>query len=97
NPAEITVLDLVREVLGLTRSASPVVRRPLPVDDPQRRCPDIALARRLLGWSPTVPLREGLRRTIAFYAASRPAAVLKADIPQQPASARAADPVAAGG
>ena len=97
NPAEITVLDLVREVLGQTRSASPIVRRPLPVDDPQRRCPDIALAQRLLGWSPTVPLREGLRRTIAFFAASRQAAVLKAGIPQQPSSARAADRVAAGG
>ncbi len=97
NPAEITILELIREVLGQTRSASPIVRRPLPVDDPRRRCPDIALAGKLLGWKPLVPLREGLRRTIAFFAAGRQAAPsVPALTVKKPATARAADPVAAG-
>jgi UDP-glucuronate decarboxylase len=97
NPAETTILELIREVLGLTRSASPIVRRPLPVDDPRRRCPDIARAQRLLGWNPTVPLREGLRRTIAFFAAHRQAATPSAGTAHRPARTLAADPVAAGG
>ncbi len=71
NPSEISILELVREVLRLTGSRSPVIRLPLPEDDPRRRCPDIALARRLLGWRPTVELTHGLRRTIAFFAAAR--------------------------
>jgi UDP-glucuronate decarboxylase len=71
NPDEITILQLMREIIRLTRSTSPIVRRPLPADDPQRRCPDITLARRLLGWSPKVALQEGLRRTIAYFATER--------------------------
>ncbi len=98
NPAEITVLDLVAEVLRQTGSASPVVRRPLPVDDPRRRCPDIAVARRLLGWAPSVPLAEGLRRTIASFAAGRRIAAKDArpvSPAPRPAVARAAAPLAA--
>jgi UDP-glucuronate decarboxylase len=68
NPAEMTIHELVEQVLRLTCSTSRVVRRPLPVDDPQRRCPDIALAKRLLNWSPQVKLENGLRRTIAYFA-----------------------------
>jgi UDP-glucuronate decarboxylase len=71
NPAEITIRALVEQVLRMTGSASPVVQRPLPEDDPRRRCPDIAQARRLLGWSPRVPLGEGLRRTIDWFAAEQ--------------------------
>jgi dTDP-glucose 4,6-dehydratase len=66
NPDERTMLelaDLVREVAG---STSTVVHRPLPVDDPTRRCPDITLARRQLGWSPSVGLRDGIARTIDY-------------------------------
>ncbi len=96
NPAEITILELIGEVLGQTRSASPIVRRPLPVDDPRRRCPDITLARKLLDWKPAVPLREGLRRTIAFFAVSRRAAQSAPARAQQPSNARTADRVAAG-
>ena len=67
NPEELEVADLVRRVLAMTGSASAVVRRPLPVDDPRRRRPDISLARRLLGWSPRVELEDGLRATIAWF------------------------------
>jgi UDP-glucuronate decarboxylase len=97
NPAEITILDLVEEVLRQTGSVSPVVRRALPADDPRRRCPDIALARKLLGWAPAVPLTEGLRRTIAFFTASRKAAVLAPLAPKRPRPLplRASTPAAA--
>ncbi|MBK1659054.1 UDP-glucuronic acid decarboxylase family protein [Paracraurococcus ruber] len=68
NPHEITVRDLAEHVLRLTGARSPLVQKPLPADDPLQRCPDIGKARRLLGWQPTVPLEEGLRRTIGYFA-----------------------------
>jgi len=68
NPDERTVLELARLVLELTGSASPLVHRPLPTDDPTRRCPDIGRARRELGWSPVVDLAEGLARTVEYFA-----------------------------
>jgi len=71
NPTEITVATLVDMVVRMSRSASPVVRQPLPVDDPRRRCPDITQARQLLGWEPSVPLEQGLRRTITWFAAEQ--------------------------
>ncbi len=68
NPGECTIRQLVDEVLGLIpESKSAVVRLPLPGDDPKRRKPDVALAGEFLGWSPKVPLREGLARTIAYF------------------------------
>jgi len=65
NPEELSVLDLAHAVLGLLGSASPIVHLPLPVDDPTRRCPDITLARKALGWEPTTGLDEGLAHTAA--------------------------------
>lgn len=70
NPGEFTIAELSRIVLEMTGSRSEVVHRPLPVDDPQRRRPDIGRARQLLGWEPTVPLAEGLARTIPWFAQS---------------------------
>ncbi len=67
NPCEITILEPARMTLGLTGSRSALVRRPLPADDPQRRCPDIALAREKLKWQPQTPLKEGLAATIAYF------------------------------
>jgi nucleoside-diphosphate-sugar epimerase len=67
NPVEFTVRQLAELVLRLTGSASRVVERPLPVDDPRVRQPDISRARQTLGWEPAVPLEEGLRRTIAYF------------------------------
>jgi UDP-glucuronate decarboxylase len=68
NPIELTVSELLEEVLALTGAQAPVVHRPLPVDDPRRRRPDISRARSLLGWQPAVGLREGLARTCAWFA-----------------------------
>jgi len=71
NPVELTVCDLVRRVLVLTGSASPVVHLDLPEDDPRRRRPDISRARELLGWEPKVVLQEGLEKTAAWFAQER--------------------------
>jgi len=68
NPAEISVRSLAEQVIRLTGSPAAIEFRPLPVDDPLQRCPDIAKARRLLGWQPAVPLEDGLRRTIGYFA-----------------------------
>ncbi len=68
NPHERTILDLAEHVIELTGSSSQLVRKPLPPDDPVRRCPDISLAKAKLGWTPTVGLREGLEATIAYFA-----------------------------
>lgn len=67
NTHEIRVRELAEEVLGLTGSASTLVFRPLPQDDPMQRCPDITRARTTLGWEPRVSLREGLSRTVAYF------------------------------
>ena len=66
NPHEFTVRQLAERVLALTESRSTVVERPLPVDDPQVRQPDITRARATLGWEPKVSLDDGLRRTIEY-------------------------------
>ena len=67
NPGEFTVRQLADRVLALTGSKSPVVQRPLPVDDPRVRQPDITRAQQLLGWEPKIPLDDGLTRTIAYF------------------------------
>lgn len=67
NPREFTIRQLAELVIELTGSDSQLVFKPLPADDPQQRRPDIALARDLLGWEPTVQLREGLGRTIEYF------------------------------
>ncbi len=67
NPDEYRVLDLARLVIEHTGSSSTVEHRPLPEDDPTRRRPDITLAGQLLGWVPTTPLAEGLRRTADYF------------------------------
>jgi UDP-glucuronate decarboxylase len=71
NPNELTVSELVELVLEMTGSHSRVVQRPLPVDDPRRRKPDIGRAQALLGWEPKVDLRHGLEATIAWFSESQ--------------------------
>ena len=67
NPGEFTVIELASLVIRLTRSRSVIEHRPLPVDDPRVRQPDISRASRILGWEPKVSLEEGLSKTIAFF------------------------------
>ncbi len=67
NPGEFTMLQLAQLTLQLTGSRSKIVHLPLPGDDPRQRRPDITLAQKHLDWQPTVPLEEGLRRTIDYF------------------------------
>lgn len=67
NPGEFTILELAEQVRAATGTPSAIEHRPLPVDDPQRRRPDIGRAKALLGWEPIVPLREGLPRTVDHF------------------------------
>jgi nucleoside-diphosphate-sugar epimerase len=67
NPNEFTMLELATKVLAQTSSASEIEFLPLPADDPNRRRPDITLAKTLLNWEPRVSLDEGLAKTIAYY------------------------------
>jgi UDP-glucuronate decarboxylase len=67
NPDEFTIRELAEKVVEKTGTGSSLAFRPLPADDPQQRRPDIGLARRLLGWEPTIRLDEGLDRTIAYF------------------------------
>ena len=67
NPGEFTILELATMVKELTGSKSEIVFQPLPQDDPVRRRPDITLAKAKLHWEPTIPLRDGLSRTVAFF------------------------------
>lgn len=67
NPQEVSVKHLAERVLALTRSHSCLSYRPLPQDDPTQRCPDIGLARELLGWQPRVTLEDGLIPTITYF------------------------------
>jgi UDP-glucuronate decarboxylase len=69
NPDEFTMLELARNVVGLTSSNSRIVHRELPPDDPKQRQPDIAIARERLGWQPQVALAPGLERTIGYFRA----------------------------
>jgi UDP-glucuronate decarboxylase len=67
NPGEFTIRQLAELTLELSGAKAKLVEKPLPVDDPERRRPDITLAKQKLGWEPTVPLREGLARTIEWF------------------------------
>ncbi len=67
NPHELTIRALAERIVALTGSKSKIVERPLPVDDPRVRQPDITRARTILGWEPKVPLEEGLPRTLDYF------------------------------
>jgi dTDP-glucose 4,6-dehydratase len=70
NPGEKTMLEMANLILELTKSGSKITHEPLPEDDPKVRCPDIALAKKLLGWKPEVSLKEGISATIDFFKGS---------------------------
>lgn len=67
NPQEFTIRQLAELVIELTGSRAKLVELPLPQDDPRQRCPDISRATAIIGWQPTVPLRQGLELTIAYF------------------------------
>jgi UDP-glucuronate decarboxylase len=67
NPVETTVAELAHKIIELTGSRSKIEHRPLPVDDPTQRCPDISRAKSLLGWEPKVALETGLKKTIEYF------------------------------
>lgn len=67
NPAEYTLIDIAKTVKSMSGSGSKIIFKPLPVDDPKVRCPDIHKAKRFLRWSPKVKLAEGLSRTIQYF------------------------------
>jgi dTDP-glucose 4,6-dehydratase len=71
NPIEHTVLEIAELVIELSGGEGGIVYEPLPEDDPRRRCPDITRARETLGWEPRVPAREGLRKTLEWFAERR--------------------------
>jgi dTDP-glucose 4,6-dehydratase len=72
NPHEVTVLQLAEMVRDICASQSAIALEPLPVDDPQRRCPDVTVAERELGWRAAIPLVEGLRRTVDWWRSASP-------------------------
>jgi len=67
NPHEMTIRQLAERIIALTGSKSRIVEKPLPVDDPRVRQPDITRARAILGWEPKVALEEGLAKTLAYF------------------------------
>ncbi|WP_009959345.1 UDP-glucuronic acid decarboxylase family protein [Verrucomicrobium spinosum] len=67
NPAEMTVIEFAEKILRITGSDSKIDFRPLPVDDPKVRQPDITLARKILGWEPKVSFEEGIVNTVAYF------------------------------
>ena len=67
NTGEFTILELAQKIIEMTGSTSRLVRQPLPADDPMQRKPDIGIAKRVLDWTPRVPLADGLARTIAYF------------------------------
>ncbi|MBP1728266.1 MAG: uxs, partial [Deltaproteobacteria bacterium] len=69
NPAETSILEFAERIIALTGSSSKIVFKPLPADDPKQRQPDITLAGEKLGWQPVVPVEEGLKNTIDYFAA----------------------------
>ena len=68
NPIEFTITELAQQVIAMTGSSSLIEAHPLPQDDPLQRCPDIGRAQKLLNWQPAIPLGEGLKRTIDYFA-----------------------------
>ncbi|TET73160.1 MAG: SDR family oxidoreductase [Candidatus Aminicenantes bacterium] len=67
NPAECTILDLAKKIIGLTKSSSKIIHKPLPLDDPVRRRPDTSLAKEKINWMPETELEKGLLKTIDYF------------------------------
>jgi dTDP-glucose 4,6-dehydratase len=79
NPDEMSILEFAERIVEITGTSSEIERRPLPVDDPKTRQPDITLAKNVLGWEPHVSFDEGLRRTLDFFRAGLEASTAATD------------------
>ena len=67
NPLESTIIEIAKAILSMTKSRSKIIFKSLPTDDPERRCPDITLAKKILNWEPKVSLEDGLEKTIEYF------------------------------
>jgi UDP-glucuronate decarboxylase len=67
NPSELTILELANKILSIVKSQSKIIFKPLPSDDPERRCPDITIAKKVINWEPKITLDHGLKRTIEYF------------------------------
>ena len=67
NPAEYSIMEIAEKIIRLTGTKSKIIYKPLPQDDPMQRQPDISIAKEKLGWEPTVPVEEGLKKTIEYF------------------------------
>jgi dTDP-glucose 4,6-dehydratase len=70
NPVELTIMEFADRIRRITGTKSEIVKKPLPVDDPKQRQPDISRAKKILGWEPQVALEEGLQKTIPWFQAN---------------------------
>jgi len=77
NPDEISLVDFAKEIINLTGSKQKIVYKPLPVDDPKQRQPDITLAKEILNWQPTVSRAEGLKVTYEYFKSLPPEEISK--------------------
>jgi dTDP-glucose 4,6-dehydratase len=70
NPVELTIMEFAERIRRITGTKSSIVKKPLPIDDPKQRQPDISRAKKILGWEPKVSLEEGLQKTIPWFQAN---------------------------
>ncbi len=88
NPVEYSVLEVAEMIIELSGSGSELVHEPLPQDDPKQRCPDISRAREILGWEPRTPAREGLEKTLNWFAERLAATRCRPRSAEEPASSK---------
>ena len=93
NPAEMTVRELAEKVVDITGSRSALIFKPLPIDDPKQRQPDITLARQKLNWTPKVPLSDGLERTVAYFQSVMAGEVAGGERKPKPAKIKKSPPI----
>ncbi len=67
NPVELTIIELAEKIVKLTGTRAEIVFRPLPMDDPRQRCPDISFAQQVLDWQPVTGIEDGLKETIHYF------------------------------
>ena len=89
----MTVRELAEKVVDITGSRSALIFKPLPIDDPKQRQPDITLARQKLNWTPKVPLSDGLERTVAYFQSVMAGEVASDERKPKPAKIKKSPPI----